>query len=239
MTTNLTASVVRRAELGRDRETLFRLMDRYYLNVTESGFYRDLDEKDWVVLLRDRSSGKIVGFTALMMLRTRFANQNFLVFVSGDTIVQPENWGTVALPRTWMRHVFATAGQYPDHIPYWMLISASFRTYRFLSVFATCFYPRHEHPMPADVMVLRNHFATIKYGSDYQSNTGIVRFKEPTPVRDEIAGVSDGRLSDPHIAYLLQTNPGWRGGDELVCIARADRQNLTRAGRRMLGETFR
>jgi hypothetical protein len=42
-----------------------------------------------------------------------------------------------------------------------------------------------------------------------------------------------GRLADPHIAFFLERNPGWKEGDELVCLTEIAEENLTRAGRRM------
>jgi benzoyl-CoA reductase/2-hydroxyglutaryl-CoA dehydratase subunit BcrC/BadD/HgdB len=49
-----------------------------------------------------------------------------------------------------------------------------------------------------------------------------------------LAEVPDGRRDDPHVAYFLQQNPGWREGDELVCLTEIDDENLTVAGRRMI-----
>ena len=83
---------------------------------------------------------------------------------------------------------------------------------------------------------LRDHFAWIKYGCDYARDEGIVRFAQPTPIRESIAMVNKGRLSDPHVNYLLTANPGWKDGDELVCIAKACSDNLTAAGKRLVRE---
>jgi hypothetical protein len=40
-------------------------------------------------------------------------------------------------------------------------------------------------------------------------------------------------LCDPHVAFFLNRNPGWRRGDELVCLTEIAFENLTPAGRRM------
>jgi len=236
------------SELQSDFNHLFALFTQNFAGVDRSRFEQDLVEKDSVVLLREQQSIRVVGFTTIMTRRIVVDRQPFLVFYSGDTVVAPDYWGSPDLLRAWIGHVFETAAQHPDCIPYWMLISASFRTYRFLPVFWQEFYPRYDRPTPEDVQQLIDRFAEEKYGAEYlppaicdnpsrrsavstsvggadvttwdRSSYGIVRFEQPTPVRPEFARLEPGRRSDPHVDF---------------CLTRVTPDNLTRAGRRIAG----
>jgi hypothetical protein len=116
----------------------------------------------------------------------------------------------------------------------WLLLSAGFRTYRLLSVFWRDFWPRFDVEMPEDIRALRDAIARERFGECYDAVTGVVRFTRPNRLSGAMAEVPDGRGDDPHVAYFFQQNPGWRGGDELVCLTEIDDANLTPAGRRMI-----
>ena len=77
--------------------------------------------------------------------------------------------------------------------------------------------------------------ASQLFGADYDPDKRVVRFKEPQPLRSELARIPESRLSDPDVGFFASVNPGHADGDELVCWARLSRENLTEAGMRMWG----
>lgn len=219
--TSARSSVVRRAALTRrDRDAMFALYTAYFETTDRVTFERDLAEKEWVILLCD-DDGVIDGFSTLMRLRAGEAT----VFFSGDTIVARHRWGTLDLPRLWARHVFAHA----DAHTYWFLISSGWRTYRFLPLFFRDFYPRDSSMKP-----LLDTIAAAKFGDAYDARTGVVRLATPAPLRDGVSD-PDARMSNPHVRFFVEANPGHANGDELACLVRVAVDNLTPAGLRMIG----
>jgi hypothetical protein len=219
--TSARCDVVRRAALTRrDRDAMFALYTTYFATSDRVTFERDLAEKEWVVLLAD-DEGTIEGFSTLMRIGVGDAT----VFFSGDTIVARHRWGSFDLPRTWSRHVFAHA----DANAYWFLISSGWRTYRFLPLFFREFYPRN-----AELKPLLDTIAMSRFGESYDVRTGVIRLAIPAPLRD---GISDpeARLSNPHVRFFLEANPGHADGDELACLVPIRPDNLTSAGQRMAG----
>jgi hypothetical protein len=219
--TSARSSVIRRAALTRrDRDAMFALYTTYFATADRVTFERDLVEKEWVILLCD-DDGRIDGFSTLMRSQVGEAT----VFFSGDTIVARHRWGTFDLPRLWAQHVFAHA----DAHTYWFLISSGWRTYRFLPLFFRDFYPRDATMKP-----LLDTIAAAKFGDAYDARTGVVRLATPAPLRE---GVSDPeeRMSNPHVRFFLEANPGHANGDELACLVRVGIDNLTSAGLRMIG----
>ena len=122
-------------------------------------------------------------------------------------------------------HVFANAGANA----YWFLISSGWRTYRYLPLFFRDFYPRDASMKP-----LLDTIAFTKFGDAYDVRTGVIRLATPAPLRE---GVSDpeARMSNPHVRFFVEANPGHADGDELACLVRVGVDNLTPAGLRMIG----
>jgi len=212
---------------------MFTLLRDYYENCTPELFTRDLSSKNWVILLRDEEAGAIQGFSTLASYVSYFKGKPVGVVYSGDTIIHPAYWSTTALPRTWIATVLGLGEQLPKPL-YWLLISSGYKTYRFLTVFFREYYPRYDEPTPPEIQGLIHHLARERFGADYHPELGVVRFSRgATPLREGVAEVTEERLKNPHIAFFVAKNPGHGRGDELVCLTRVDRENLTAAGRRM------
>jgi hypothetical protein len=231
-------AVLLREELSaRDRDAMFVLFNAYFAGVTRAVFERDLDEKEWVIVLRD-ARGAIDGFSTLM----RFEHEGRTIFFSGDTIVAEERRGTPELSRLWVNHVRAAARRTDGEV-YWFLISSGYRTYRFLPVFFREFHPRFDRHSP-ELAALLDGIATRRFGEAYDRATGIVRLANPSPLRaphpdplpwrEGARRVGEGRPHDPHVRFFLAANPGHARGDELACLVRVAEDNLTPAGARML-----
>lgn len=215
------------------RDELLALLQAHFDGVDAAQFARDLDGKDWV--LRIRREGRLVGFSTLAHVATTLDGAPAHVVYSGDTIVAPEAWGSPALARAWIALVRALRDAVPPAPWYWLLLSSGFRTYRFLPVFWRDFWPRHDRPTPRDARARLDALAAARYGEAYDPRTGIVRFAAPQRLRDRLATIPAGRELDAHVRFFLAANPGHGAGDELACLVRLDDDNLTAAGRRMVG----
>jgi len=234
MPVSLTTMAIPRVDLSKPGiQSMFRVFSENFEGATMETFERDLDNKNWVILLRDSTSNEIEGFSTLALYETIFNHKPLSVVYSGDTIIRREYWGTPQLPSTWIKTVLEKSVNMIQPL-YWLLISSGYKTYRFLTVFYKEFYPRYDALTPPDIQSLMEHLATQRFGSDYHCEEGVVRFRDgATPLREGVAEVTDSRLHDPHVAFYLERNPGYVNGDELVCITRVHPDNFTPAGRRM------
>ena len=221
----------RREVSGEQTDEMYQLLARHFEGVTRQQFTRDLAAKNWIVLIRREE--RLVGFSTLLVYESLFDGEAVSVVYSGDTIMAREAWGTMALARAWIAAVNQLRESYPRGKYYWLLLTSGFRTYRFLPVFWREFYPRFDAIPPRGTESLTDHLAQGRFGQQYQR--GIVRFAQPQRLRGELADIPAGRLADPHVAFFLSKNPGYRNGDELVCLTELITENLTAAGRRMVG----
>ncbi len=220
-----------------ERREMERLLAAHFEGVTHESFTRDLDEKNWVVLLEE--GGRLSGFTTLLTYETRAAGQPVAVVYSGDTIVERGARASAALPAAWIAAVRALhegglAGAARRRLPlYWLLLTSGFRTYRFLPVFWREFHPRPAGPPPPAARLLLDALARERLGGSYLPELGIARLATPQVLARDLREMPPGRLADPYVAFFLARNPGWEAGDELVCLTEIAAGNLTAAGRRM------
>jgi hypothetical protein len=235
-TSNVTFRLVSRSDLlPVQKLAMFELLKRHFDGVTPEQFARDLAEKNLALLLEREE--RLVGFSTLLAYTTNIEDRQVNVIYSGDTIVAPEAWGTTALPRAWVAGVEALRAKLPPGPCFWLLLTSGFRTYRFLPVFWREFFPRFDAPTPPESRQLLNHLAAQRFGTQFDSTKGIVRFRHPQSLTAELRDVAPGRECDPHIAFFASHNPGHSDGDELVCLTELCPENLTAAGRRMMSAT--
>jgi hypothetical protein len=216
------------------RSRMYSLLARYFQHTTPARFEADLAEKEWAILLTHPESDQIHGFSTLMCLPAVLDGQPVVALFSGDTIIQPEYWGSTALPRLWASHVFDLADSLPQTRVFWFLICSGYKTYRFLPVFFRQFYPTYQQAMPAPIKNLLNCLGQQKFPTEYDPAAGVIRPVHSAPLRPGVAEITPQRLQDPHIAFFAQANPGYANGHELACLAEINRANLTSAGQRIL-----
>jgi hypothetical protein len=225
------ARLLRREDLSADEgERLLVLLTESFDGVSRAGFERDLAEKNWVLLLEE--GGRIKGFSTLLVYDVADAGEALRIVYSGDTIVQRDAWGSLALARGWIGAVQELSAGWRGRV-FWLLITSGFRTYRFLPVFWRDFHPRfdsiHDHEGAARL----SRIAGARFGDRFAPDLGIVRLADPQRLGQDLVEIPDAKRADPHVLFFLARNPGWAQGDELVCLTELADTNLTPAGRRM------
>lgn len=235
MDITLTGTVVQPHEIDESqRRQMCSLLQSFFEQVTWPRFVADLEEKEWVFLFRDRLDN-IRGFSTLMRIRVPVGGSEIVAFYSGDTIIHPDFWQELELPKIWGRHVFALADELTGTRVFWFLISSGYKTYRFLPVFFQEFYPTYRKETPADIQEILDAVASYKFPQEYDPLSGIIRLANAAPLRSGVADVTEQRMRNRDILYFLQRNPNHAQGEQLACLVEIRRDNLTPAGRRMLG----
>lgn len=214
-------------------DSMYLLLSTHFEGVKRDVFDSDLSSKNWIILLKDEKTDKLKGFSTLLMYNTQFEGETLSVVYSGDTIVDPSAWSSSALSRTWIASINKLRREFCQEKLYWLLISGGYRTYRFLPIFWQEFYPRYDATTPNHILSLIKFLSNNLFGDNYDEQAGVVRFPHPHVLREELRGIPEERLQDPHIQFFEKKNPGHLQGDELVCLTEICEENLTPAGRRM------
>jgi hypothetical protein len=214
-------------------EQMLELMRQYYDGVSASQFHADLRAKQWVILLHDR--GRLRGFSTQLAFDHACAGRRVKLLFSGDTIIEKTCWGSLALPVAWGRLMLSLLAANPGMDLYWLLTSKGYKTYRFLPVFFREFFPCHSALTPAFERELLRSVARQRFGTSFESESGILRAPPGGQrLREGVADIDSRRLQDPHVAFFHKMNPGHARGDELVCLARFHPDNLTAYIRRQI-----
>ena len=126
-------------------EGLYR---KYYAGGREDDFARDLDGKDWVILLK--CDGKVCGFSTQKLFEDFKCGQyvrvpgTMNVLFSGDTIVDEGMRNQSGLAGGFGHLMRCLNERYEPNSLYWFLISKGARTYRFLPTFFKRYVPISE-----------------------------------------------------------------------------------------------
>jgi len=233
----LTAELVEVSQLSAEqRDAMFALMDRHYVNVRRSIFDADLDEKQWVILVSEPGQDRVCGFSTQMLLDVAVEGRPVKTLFSGDTIIDRDHWGDQSLAHVWGRLALSVIDAHAGSELYWFLISKGYKTYRFLPVFFREFYPRHDQPTPAWALAVIDALGRARYAKEYDPAAGVIRATSSQyRLRAGVADITPQRLADPHVRFFQTRNPLHGAGDELCCLAPLTRANFTRAAYRVIG----
>jgi len=210
-----------------DVDRMFCLMDMHFEGMDRDRFDADLAEKDTVLLLRHDETGVVEGFSTSMCIDTELDGQSIRAVFSGDTIINRDYWGEKTLGVVWLRHVLDIQRRSQGRRVYWFLISMGYKTYRLMRLFFADYWPRHSKPTPSFETRLISHLGTLKFGSHYDVDAGLVSFGgRRERLRCGVADVDDARQKDPDVAFFVERNPRWADGDELVCVAEIHPDNI-------------
>ncbi|MDH3681838.1 MAG: hypothetical protein OEV40_18020 [Acidimicrobiia bacterium] len=224
----LTGEIVATGDLcPADRAQMFELMHRYYENVNEVAFGRDLGEKDWVIVARCAATGGVRGFSTQKLIE---ASAGRRILFSGDTIVEQAYWGRNPIAEHWGRLAIRLHLQAPERELLWYLISKGYKTYRLLPTYFAEFHPRFDTPTPRWALDLLAELGHARYPGRYDADGGIVRARPcDERLRPLVAPVEGRHRNDPHVRFFERRNPGHAAGDELCCLAPMRPDNLTAA----------
>ena len=213
---------------------MFQLFSHYFPGVSFQDFMADFTEKKWVIVLIEKESKTIQGFSTQTVLKTEVEGRTCYALFSGDTIIAREFWGEKILMALWGRLAFDLIDQYQGRELYWFLLCLGYKTYRFLPVFFKEFYPAAALPDRPDLRRVLDSFARDKYGEVYDPELGIVRMGKEAALRSGVADIDEQLRRNPHIDFFVRKNPGFGQGDELACIAPLCQENFNRFALRIV-----
>jgi len=231
---DLQVDIVKTEELTtRQKEEMFVLMQGYFEEVRRDMFESDLAEKDWVVRLLETGSGRVRGFSTLMIMKDEVAGVPVRAFYSGDTIIHRSCWRAFSLERRWIPFVFSHVSLEPQARWYWFLLCKGYRTFRYLPIYFKRYLPSPGYTATFEQDIL-NHLATKKFGNAYDAREGVIRRPQDYRLRPGVGDITDRKMKNRHISYFANKNPGWKSGAELACLVELKEQNLRPAFLRVL-----
>jgi hypothetical protein len=211
---------------------MYRLMADNYTEMSFENFTRDLKAKTVVLLLLDDQQ-TIQGFTTFVANPKMRGTEQFNILFSGDTIISPQYWGTMALINGWYQVVAQFLKTDLSKPWYWFLMSKGHRTYMYLPLFFERYYPALEPNRNAiELRSIAHTVASILYPKNWLPEAGVIRFEQSNgALTPKLAAGTYQRQHNAQVAFFLQKNPNFEAGDELVCISALNPENFRGSAR--------
>ena len=202
---------------------MYELMQSHYDHVTKKRFDDDLDAKDGAIILYDEND-QIQGFSTLVWYSDVLGDSD--VVFSGDTIIDRKHWGSRELVNEFCRLCGERFASH-DRPLHWFLISKGHRTYQFLPLFSKQWHPmpdRYDEKLADDAaQCAQKLFGDACWCED----SGVLRFKDSLgQMKPDVAAATQQRKQNSYVEFFCERNPGYKSGDELVCLVNMHEENL-------------
>ncbi len=201
-----------------DIEIMYNVFSSYYKKTSKKSFQSDLLQKTHIILLRNLEY-QIKGFSTITQSNLRKA-RGIGVF-SGDTVIEKNYWGSNALGKAFLKHLWNIKLKNIHKPVYWFLISKGYKTYLLMANNFPKHYPRYEEETPKKYKKIMDSFYAEKFGSFYNAKEGLI-YMEDSYLKSNIADITQDLLKVPRISFFQNKNPEWSKGTELACIAEMD-----------------
>jgi hypothetical protein len=84
-----------------------------------------------------------------------------------------------------------------------------------------------------------NHLGQFKFGEHYDAESGVIRWPDSRGhLKHEFSLVRAGYADKPDVRFFLDRNPGYLKGEELLCLAELNPENMRSIARRGFVEAF-
>src|SRR5258706_14767456 len=88
-----------------DIDRMHKLFVTMYENADVPTFLRDLSKKDGAILVRDKATGEICGFTTIKRVPLSDGRRRAIGVFSGATVLDPSSWADRAFKDAFMRYL--------------------------------------------------------------------------------------------------------------------------------------
>ncbi|WP_339801767.1 hypothetical protein [uncultured Marinobacter sp.] len=199
---------------------MYLVFQAHYEHTDVDTFMSDLSMKDGAMLLIERDTDRIVGFSTVvtMAINTTGATGGTGIF-SGDTIIEPQYWGSRVLHIAFLKYIILQKLRRPFKPTFWLLISKGYKTYLLMANNFDRYYPHPDNRYPEMESLVRN-YCDVLFPGYYDDTSNLLDFGESAQcLKSGIAGVTEELArQESKIRFFQQCNPSWSRGTELPCI---------------------
>lgn len=198
---------------------MYEIYSGYYENISLDIFCRDMVEKSGVILVEEKPTKRVVGFSTLKTLDMNVDGRRVKGVFSGDTIMEEKYWGSRALQVTFFLRMIREKLRHPFRPLFWLLISKGYKTYLLMANNFHTYYP-HPEGRNADLAPLVDSYCERLFSDYYCEENKLLDFGEGyTHLKSNVAKITaEMRQKNEKIHFFETRNPTWNRGTELPCI---------------------
>jgi len=216
-----------------EKREMYNILSNYFEGTSFDGFNADLLEKERAIFIAE--GDKIVGFSTFVTIKIEVEKESVYVVFSGDTIVEKEYRKSSGLAIEVAKYFNNIQERFLGKRVYYLLTTKGWRTYKVLPFFFNEFYPRIDRQMPKEIKKVMDIFCQKKYTHSYDSKKNlIIASGKQQRIRSENSYDADYPARDNRdIDFFFESNKGYLNGDELVCIASLEKENINKKLKRV------
>jgi hypothetical protein len=211
-----------------DWDELHDFGSRYF----EGAFVENIRTKRDLVRLRG-GDGLLVGIGTADVFELTHTRRTVTVIYAGNTAFADATRGQGLVHRIGFRYFMQAKRRHPFRPVYAAFTTFSWRSYLSLTRNFTRSWPRRHEQLPGWEAGLYRQVGLRLFGEQYDPDAGVARNLDRR-LRPDVAALPDRLAADPDVRYFITRNPGYAGGDVLLCLAPLSVANWWSAARRIM-----
>jgi len=141
-----------------------------------------------------------------------------IIIYTGNMVFEPSVRGFSLIQRVGFRCYLEARLRHPL-TPVWLFYDTfSYKSYLMLVNNFSEFWPRYDQPTPPAVADFIDRLGQHRYAAGWDSGRGLA-LRGERRLREGVADVTSELLSNPHVRYFYERNPGCGEGDMLAVLA--------------------
>ncbi len=222
------------SSLDEDERDAIWAFARRFTDATREGFEQSFRGKRDAVLIKDASTGELVGLGGVAVLELPRGDGRCVVIFPGDTLFDPKVRGKSLVQGLGLLYYLECRLKRPTLPVYMVYGTFSYKSYLMLPRNFRTFWPRPEQPTPAREQRLLLDVARRFYADVRERPSGALVGRTTKQLREGIATIDDAALAEPAIRYFHEQNPGYTRGEVLLCLIPLHAANWLSVGRNLL-----
>ncbi len=182
-----------------------------------TGLRESIEGRQRVALYWNRDDD-LVGLCTVDLRPEEFMGRPVLCIYTGNAWLHPEVRGMNLVPKLGARCWLEAVRRWPKHTHYWFFGSNSYKSYLTMARNLVEFYPSRHQETPEWETQYIAHLAQEIYGVEINAETFVHSSPGSRSFREFEEDVEAVLQEDPDVRYFTQLNPGYGGGDKLMCL---------------------
>ena len=198
-----------------------------HTEATIEQFHTLLLSYKYAITCRELRDGSLRGVFLVDISLRELNGQRYIFVRLGLSFFEKQYQGGSLLYYVVACHVFIERLRHPRTPVYIAAKAFSYKSYLALINSVKEVYPRFDAKTPPFIKKIIDIYAlTVKHDDEHYDSESCVLKRELSHLKQSLAPITSTDLSNPHIQFFNNQNPGWYKGHQLITVARVTWSDL-------------
>ena len=192
-------------------------------------FHKHVLSYKYAIMCREIQDGSMRGLFFVCVRPSQLDGQKYIFIRIGLTFFEKNYQRGPLLYYVIAYHILMQRLRYPRTPVYIAAKAFSYKSYLALVNAVKEVYPRFDAKIPPFIKkIIDSYGLAVKYNDEHYDHESCVLKRELSHLKQTVAPLSSADLSNPHIQFFNDQNPGWRKGHQLIVVARVTWSDILR-----------